>query len=139
MYDTLMQMGRWFGYRDGYNDLCRIFTTYELSEWYSHIALANLELRNDLDYMRAINGTPDDFQLKVRSHPGRLAVTSAGKSRRAERLSLSYAGQLQQTIVFDPNYLEHNRNCLNRFVDELGASSFNLRMRGPSPGSGGTM
>lgn len=133
MYDTLMQMGRWFGYRDGYNDLCRIFTTHELSEWYSHIALANLELRNDLDYMRAINGTPDDFQLKVRSHPGRLAVTSAGKSRRAERLSLSYAGQLQQTIVFDPDYLEHNRNCLSRFVDDLGANSFTLEEEKTKP------
>ena len=34
MYDTLMQMGRWFGYREGYNDLCRIYTTEDLAEWY---------------------------------------------------------------------------------------------------------
>jgi len=27
MYDTLMQMGRWFGYRPGYLDLCRLYTT----------------------------------------------------------------------------------------------------------------
>ncbi|MCS3281533.1 Z1 domain-containing protein [Bacteroides salyersiae] len=40
MYDTLMQMGRWFGYRPGYVDLCRLFTSAELNEWYRHIAVA---------------------------------------------------------------------------------------------------
>ena len=45
MYDTLMQMGRWFGYRPGYIDLCRLFTTEELVEWFGHIADASEELR----------------------------------------------------------------------------------------------
>ena len=40
MYDTLMQMGRWFGYRPGYVDLCRLFTSRELNEWFCHITLA---------------------------------------------------------------------------------------------------
>jgi hypothetical protein len=53
MYDTLMQMGRWFGYRTGYLDLCRLFTTRTLKEWYCHIALAEEELRRDFDYMVA--------------------------------------------------------------------------------------
>jgi hypothetical protein len=44
LYDTLMQMGRWFGYRGGYSDLCRIFTTDELISWYRHIAMATQEL-----------------------------------------------------------------------------------------------
>ena len=26
-YDTLMQMGRWFGFRPGYLDACRLYTT----------------------------------------------------------------------------------------------------------------
>ena len=42
MYDTLMQMGRWFGYRDGYLDVCRIYTTQELAEWYRFIASASV-------------------------------------------------------------------------------------------------
>lgn len=55
MYDTLMQMGRWFGYRDGYSDLCRIFTTGELLSWYRHIAAATLELREEINYMATID------------------------------------------------------------------------------------
>jgi hypothetical protein len=120
MYDTLMQMGRWFGYRDGYNDLCRIYTTDELAEWYRYIALANQELRNELEYMIAINSTPEKYGLKVRSHPGRLAVTSAGKSRHAEKLSLSFAGQFPKTIVFDPRSSENNRRALHNLVEQIG-------------------
>lgn len=120
MYDTLMQMGRWFGYRDGYNDLCRIYTTEELAEWYRYIALANQELRNELEYMIAINSTPEKYGLKVRSHPGRLAVTSACKSRHAEKLSLSFAGQFPKTIVFNPVHSENNRRVLNNLVEQIG-------------------
>lgn len=120
MYDTLMQMGRWFGYREGYNDLCRMFITEELAEWYRHIALANQELRNELEYMIAINSTPENYGLKVRSHPGRLAVTSAGKSRNAERLTISFSGKFPKTIVFDPRHLENNRRVLQTLVQQIG-------------------
>src|SRR5206468_229711 len=34
-YDTLMQMGRWFGFRGGYEDLTRIHTTAELEGWFN--------------------------------------------------------------------------------------------------------
>jgi hypothetical protein len=122
MYDTLMQMGRWFGYREGYNDLCRIYTTEELEEWYSHIALANQELRNDLEYMALTKRTPEEFGLKVRSHPGRLAVTSAGKSRNAEKLSISYEGQFPKTIVFDPRESHNNLIALKSLVNVIGRS-----------------
>ncbi len=120
MYDTLMQMGRWFGYREGYNDLCRIYTTPELAEWYRHIALANQELRNELEYMVAINSTPENYGLKVRSHPGRLAVTSAGKSRNAEKLSISFSGEFPKTIVFDPRHLAINRTALQILTEQIG-------------------
>ncbi len=49
MYDTLMQMGRWFGYRPGYLDLCRLYTTNDLIERYEHIAVASEELRQEFD------------------------------------------------------------------------------------------
>lgn len=120
MYDTLMQMGRWFGYREGYNDFCRIFTTEELSDWYRHIAGATAELRDEIDYMAALNRTPEEFGLKVRSHPGRLVVTSAGKSRNKERLSLSYSGRISETVVFDPRQSEHNRIILSDLIRNIG-------------------
>ncbi|WEH91588.1 Z1 domain-containing protein [Acinetobacter soli] len=75
MYDTLMQMGRWFGYRGGYLDLCRLYTPSELVEWFEHIADASLELREEFNLMVDSGGTPRDYGLKVQSHPV-LMVTS---------------------------------------------------------------
>lgn len=120
MYDTLMQMGRWFGYRDGYSDLCRIFTTEELISWYRHIALATLELREELNYMASIQKTPEEFGLKVRSHPGRLIVTSSGKRRNAERIQLSYDGRITETIIFNRQYTRNNFEVLEDLVDAIG-------------------
>ena len=67
MYDTLMQMGRWFGYRPGYIDLCRLYTTDDLIEWFEHIGNASEELREELDFMAASGATPREYGLKVQS------------------------------------------------------------------------
>ena len=122
MYDTLMQMGRWFGYREGYNDLCRICTTDELIEWYRHIALANRELQIQFEYMEAVGSTPEKFGLRVRSHPGRLAITSVGKARATERMAISYAGEFPKTVVFDPRQSAVNRDALSALIRGIGRS-----------------
>ena len=58
MYDSLMQMGRWFGYRPGYVDLCRLYITPDLEMWFRHVANAAEELRGRLDHMAMIGATP---------------------------------------------------------------------------------
>ena len=120
MYDTLMQMGRWFGYRDGYNDLCRIYTTRQLSTWYTYIALANKELKAEFEYMHLINEKPESFGLKVRKFPGRLAVTSAGKSRDTKVIRIAFVGEFPKTIVFDPRKSESNRKVLEEMISQIG-------------------
>jgi hypothetical protein len=120
MYDTLMQMGRWFGYRDGYSDLCRIFTTEILLSWYRHITAATLELREEINYMSSLHKTPEEFGLKVRNHPGRLVITSAGKRRNAEQIQLSYDGKIPETIIFDRQYTKNNFNALKSLINEIG-------------------
>jgi hypothetical protein len=120
LYDTLMQMGRWFGYRGGYSDLCRIFTTDELISWYRHIAMATQELREEIVYMSNLKLTPNEFGLKVRTHPGQLAVTSAGKSRSAQRMSISYAGRISETILFDPRHSKTNLRALEGLIRGIG-------------------
>jgi Z1 domain len=97
MYDTLMQMGRWFGYRPGYLDLCRLFTTPELVRWYRHIALADAELRREFDYMVQAGLTPERYGLRVRTHPDGMIVTALNKMCHTQRLELSWAGVLVQT------------------------------------------
>jgi hypothetical protein len=116
MYDTLLQMGRWFGYRDRYADVCKIYTTSELISWYRHIATATVELRNELEYMAEMGHEPKDFGIKVRSHPGQLAITSAGKLRNAEKLLLSYSGRLSQTVVFDLSMCQNNKAALANLI-----------------------
>ena len=121
MYDTLMQMGRWFGYRPGYADLCRLYTTDELIEWYKHVALASEELRKDFDYMASIGGTPKDYGLRVRTHPSGLVITSASKLRTGTIMRVSYAGTISETVVFEknPERVKANFATVKNFVSRL--------------------
>jgi hypothetical protein len=121
MYDTLMQMGRWFGYRPGYVDLCRLYTTAELVRWFGHIADASEELREEFDQMAAAGAEPRDYGLKVESHPV-LLVTSPLKMRTAKTLSLSYSGSMSQTISFlkDQQSLNANLEAARALVSSMG-------------------
>ncbi len=122
MYDTLMQMGRWFGYRHGYMDLCRIFTSDELTRWYKHITIASEEMRRDFDYMFLLKKTPKEFGLKVRTHPGVLKITAANKFRYKKIMYLSYSGKLEQTYQFkiDENRFKKNFDATNELIASLG-------------------
>lgn len=122
MYDTLMQMGRWFGYRPGYLDLCRIFTSDELTRWYKHITIASEEMRRDFDYMFLLKKTPKEFGLKVRTHPGVLKITAANKFRYKKIMYLSYSGELEQTYQFkiDGKRFKQNYDATNELITSLG-------------------
>jgi hypothetical protein len=102
LYDTLLQMGRWFGYRPGYKDLCRIYTTDSLTWNYERIAAADEELRAEFNDMADRRETPRSYGLRVRTHPG-LLVTSAVKMRNSVTIDISYQGGVSETIVFDPS------------------------------------
>jgi hypothetical protein len=122
MYDTLMQMGRWFGYRPGYLDLCRLFTTQDHIDWYGHIAHANDELRREFDRMEAINATPTEFGLRVRNHSS-LTVTSRAKMRHGTELQVSFAGDISETTVFSTadRILERNFAATDDFLARMRA------------------
>jgi hypothetical protein len=115
MYDTLMQMGRWFGYRPGYIDLCRLYTTDELIEWYEHITVASEELRQEFDYMADAGETPDEFGLKVRTHPQDLVITGANKMKTGTVMRLSYTRTLSETTIL---HKDENINLKNLEVTE---------------------
>lgn len=123
MYDTLMQMGRWFGYRPGYLDLCRLYTTEDLIGWFEHIADASEELRDEFDMMVESGGTPRDYGLKVLSHPV-LMVTSRLKMRSAKTLYLSFSGHVVETVALHRNQkiVDGNFIALQQLVGEMGAA-----------------
>ena len=130
MYDTLMQMGRWFGYRPGYLDLSRLYTTGELVEWFEHIADASEELREEFDLMAASGATPREYGLKVQSHPV-LTVTSSIKMRTARDLELSFSGGLSETVNFhrEASVLYQNLDTTRRFISTLGEPERDPRRR----------
>jgi hypothetical protein len=110
MYDTLMQMGRWFGYRPGYLDLCRLYTTSELEGWYRDITVANEELLGEFDAMAAAGGTPRDYGLRVRKHPAGLLITAQAKMRSGKELKLDYSRSGIPTNAFSLDPEEHRAN-----------------------------
>lgn len=122
MYDTLLQMGRWFGYRVGYLDVCRLYTTVSLDRAFTHIAIASDELRRDFDYMAQIGARPIDYGLKVKSHPV-LSPTSSNKRRHARDIVLyqSYAGGISEAKSFslNPGVLTSNKTAADRLVESL--------------------
>ena len=83
--DTLMQMARWFGYRDGYQDLCRLWINEESADDYRFSADSIEELRTDLRLMLRQKLTPEDFGLAVKKHPGALLITARNKMKSAQR------------------------------------------------------
>jgi hypothetical protein len=125
MYDTLMQMGRWFGYRPGYADLCRLYTSEELVNWYRHITIASEELRSEFDEMVRAGRTPQDFGLKVRTHPGGMVVTGAGKMRNYTTMRVSFSGRLIESYKISCVRSDQQENFLavTRFVAGMGAST----------------
>jgi hypothetical protein len=121
MYDTLMQMGRWFGFRPGYLDLCRLYTTSELNEWFVHITQAAEELRREFDHMHAVNGTPKDYGIRVCSHPT-MMVTSKVKMRSATEVQIDFAGAIQETVTFarDEAAIRSNMSATEALLEAIG-------------------
>jgi Z1 domain len=109
-YDTLLQMGRWFGYRRGYADLTRIWMTDEMRGWFRHLATVEQEIRYDIERYEAEHKTPEQLAVRLRNHP-QLAVTAAAKMQNSIRAQVSYSGRRLQTILFehrDAAWLNHN-------------------------------
>ena len=123
MYDTLMQMGRWFGYRNGYDDLCRIWMPEEAEGWYSHITDSIEELRDEIRLMQQVGATPRQFGLKVRSHPTSLIVTARNKmgTGRRQVVAVGLANRFIETatLLWDMKSVETNHKATIELVNSL--------------------
>lgn len=119
MYDTLMQMGRWFGYRPGFEDLCKVHLSQDSINWYSHIARASEELRQQIRRMRRAGLSPKDFGLYVQSHPDSLLITAANKMRSGEAITVNqnFTGKLIESTLLplDPKINETNEQLIEKF------------------------
>lgn len=120
MYDTLMQMGRWFGYRGKYADFCRIWMSDDSIEWYRYISQATDELREEVKRFEDSGLTPKDFGLRVRSDLTALIVTARNKMRSTEEMecAISFSGVYIDTpeIYADLDKNRRNLESVNSLI-----------------------
>lgn len=122
-YDTLLQMGRWFGYRPGYEDFPRIWMPRGLKLRFRALASVEQEIRDDIEQYRLRDLTPMDLAVRIRAIPG-MAITAANKMRAARRCAVSYWGTHRQTFRFahtDARLLERNWAAGSELVSRIEA------------------
>lgn len=119
--DTLLQMGRWFGYRDSYRELVRIWLPLEVMEWFLFTAETLEEIRRDVSIMRKSEMTPSEFGLKIQKHPEALKVTAANKMRHADQALVDISFDRQsvetKTAAVDPDLTHKNMVALHELID----------------------
>lgn len=113
-FDVLMQMGRWFGYRDGYEDLCKIYITETSAKYYKDICRSIEDLRNDIEIMSKQNKKPEDYGIRVRNDSLELGITAANKSRNTKKqvYHKSFYGNL-----FETPHLCRNLDIIEKNID----------------------
>ena len=142
MYDTLMQMGRWFGYRDGYDKLVRVWMAEDALEWYAHISEATELLKLEVHRMNRSKLTPMDFGYKIKGHPDSLIPTARAKMKYA-KLDVQYekidvSGRLVESprLINDIKTLQDNEKLVASFLQkvsqgnsyEIGENSSDLKI-----------
>lgn len=135
MYDTLMQMGRWFGYRDSYADLCQIWMGESMYEWYRYISGATDDLRNQVKKMQNDKRTPNDFGLAVRSDFVSLLVTARNKMRTAQDFvrTITVSGKVVETpyLHLNVSMLKSNFTVISNWVKDLRSKNYSFATKVP--------
>lgn len=122
-FDVLMQMGRWFGYREGYEDLCKIFITKESCEYYKDICISIECLKEDIDKMGKQNKKPEDYGIRVRNDSIELGITASNKMRNTKNKvdRKSFYGNIFETPYLhrDLNIIENNIKHTIKFIKNI--------------------
>jgi hypothetical protein len=133
--DTLMQMARWFGYRPGYEDLCRLYLPPASRAHYEFITSAMNELRDEIKLMERRGASPEEFGLKVRHSSAAIRITAANKMRSAQKMTVAqdYSNEHVEgyALVNDPGIAVANRELALGFLDHLGQPDYLRDSRHP--------
>lgn len=125
-YDTLLQMGRWFGYRGPYLRYYRIWMSEQSQRWYSIISEACEDLRDQINTMNDQMLTPSEFGLAVKYHPTTsLIVTARNKMRNVQKADRWVPTDLRTHLIESPrlyaDMAENKKNCvlIDNFISKL--------------------
>ena len=120
VHDTVMQMGRWFGYRPGYSDLCRIYMNQDMEDRFSDFAEAEEDFTNKLKAMEKLKLTPLQFGLSIEESVNWM-FTARNKRRTAENINLDYSGSTNQTrwLSGDKDHIKLNWKNFEDFIHKV--------------------
>ena len=118
-YDTLMQMGRWFGYRPGYAHLCRVYAPSNIVENFMTISLATEELRREFSRMSFLKKRPTEYGLRVREPRADLLVTAMNKMRRGETVRVHFSESLVSSLDIPHASTKRNYESFENLVEIL--------------------
>ena len=133
--DSLMQMGRWFGYRKGYELLPRLWITSETLAKFQGLQLIDELLRNDLQRAAAEERTPRDFNVTIAAiNIKGLNITAANKRQMAVPAGYNYSGRTVQFSSLDirEETLRHNYEFTTNFISSFGNQWHPQRVLGKS-------
>ena len=123
--DTLMQMGRWFGYRKKYELLPRLWITDKTRRQFIFLAALDQELRDEIQHMDITGRSPADYGPKVKNSPkvSFIRITAKNRMQAATEAAMDYSGASNQTYLFDNNaaILRDNIRFTEQFIEELGS------------------
>lgn len=121
--DTLTQMARWFGHRQSYELLPRIWMSNTTLNYFQKICLSERSLREEIKRYAELGATPLDFAPRILTHPdSRLNPTARSKMRNAKVTSINFSGLNREVNQF-PDQLEilkKNEELVFDFVNQLG-------------------
>lgn len=125
LYDALLQMGRWFGYRPGYIDACRLFIDGPTEDKYNFITAALCELEDQIDNMEIQKKSPKEFELRIRKHPDILQITRTAILKNASEVRYSFQDVVHQSVHFkiEKRKLEDAWISFKKLFGELDFSS----------------
>lgn len=126
--DTLMQMGRWFGYRENYELLPRVWMSTKSREDFEFLSELDADLRNEMAYHNRYNHGPSDFARRILAVPraiGLKRLTAKNKSKGMEYADLSFSGKRQEfaSFIVGEGMLENNYRITEEFLCDLNADT----------------
>ncbi|MGL5780108.1 Z1 domain-containing protein [Cetobacterium sp.] len=132
-YDTLMQMGRWFGYRTRYEDLCKVFIPLTISENFIRIIKATEDLISSLKDMADRGMTPEQFGLGVQKYPGTKLQITAKKKMRASmtiNLNMNLSNCLKEETLLSMNKSERERifQSFKKLIHSINEKGYKLEV-----------
>lgn len=129
-YDTLTQMCRWFGYRDGYEDVCRLYLLRESYEHYCEVSHSIRELDDELKTMKLVGGTPAQFGLKVQTSDTALMITAKNKLGTAKTIDFTYRLWADEVKALrsrdDPKHSQYVMDRTFEFIEVLNSDCLSM-------------